>query len=425
LLQGIRRFLPRKGLPLLVANRRICWTPRLLVICAILMAWSKAQTLGDRFADARLAVCKLYSSRKRPGRTCEGFMAALCRMSKGLLELVSESLRASVRQVAGAYWTVEGWLAFSVDGSKLECPMTRANERAFGRAGREKSTPQQFLTMLLHLGTGLSWAWRRGPGRSSERKHLRQMLHLLPEKALLVADAGFTGYELLSSIIAGGRHFLVRVGSNVRLLRKLGYRFREHAGIVYLWPENQRDCPPLVLRLVVRHDGRKPVYLLSSVLAAAQLSDQAAGRLYRLRWGIEVHYRSLKQTMGRKKLLSDSPRHARVELDWMVVGHWIMTLLAVSNLIAAGQNPRDHSVGQALRVLRTMLYDLDRRCERGALGRRLGAAVQDRYVRTSHKKARHWPHKKNDPPPGRPKFRMATRSEVRQAQELRSLRCAA
>lgn len=288
-MQGIRRFLPRKGLPLRVAGKRVRWTPRLLVICVLLMVWNQSQTLADRFADARLATIKMYKSRRHPGKTYEGFMASLCGMSKGLLDLVSTTLRASVQEIAGLHWTTEGWILFGADGTKVECPMTRANERAFGCAGRRNSTPQQFLTMLLHLGTGLPWAWIRGHGRSSERRHLRRMVKLLPENSMLVADAGFTGYDLLTSILAGGHQFIVRVGSNVRLLKKLGYAFKEREGTVYLWPENKRGHKPLVLRLVTLHDGRKPVYLLTSVLESAKLSDAAVGRIYRLRWGIEVH----------------------------------------------------------------------------------------------------------------------------------------
>ena len=417
LIQGIRRFLPRKGLPLQVAGKRVRWTPRLLVICVLLMVWSQSQALADRFADARLATIKIHKSRRRPGKTYEGFMASLCGMSKELLDRVCNTLRASVQEIAGSHWTVEGWILFGADGTKVECPMTRANEKAFGCAGKRNSTPQQFLTMVLHLGTGLPWAWIRGHGRSSERRHLRRMVKLLPENSMLVADAGFTGYELLSSILDSGRQFIVRVGSNVRLLKKLGYAFKEREGTVYLWPEDKRKkCPPLVLRLVTLHDGRKPMYLLTSVLAPAKLSDAAVGRIYRLRWGIEVHYRSLKQTMGKRKMHSDCPRHARVELDWTVVGHWIMQLMAVSELIAAGKDPRSCSVAESLRVLRKMMKEPDQRCGRGALGRRLRAAVKDTYVRTSSKKARHWPRKKTEKPPGRPKMRMATKTEIREAQ---------
>jgi len=50
--------------------------------------------------------------------------------------------------------------------------------------------------------------------------------------------------------------------------------------------------------------------------------------------------------------------------------------------------------------------------------RRLADAIKDTYTRHRTKKARNWPHKKNDPPPGEPKLCIATEKEVRQAQQL-------
>lgn len=426
LLQGLRRFLPKRGLPLCVAgNRKICWTPRMIVICAILMVWSSAQTLKDRFADARLATVAMYSSRRRPGKTAEGFIAILCKYSAALLRLVCQALRQAVQEIAGPYWTLEGWLVFAADGTRVECPMTRANEKAFGCAGKGKTTPQQFLTLLLHLGTGLPWAWIRGHSRSSERRHLGRMVKLLPPKSMLVADAGFTGYELLRSIMAADGQFLIRVGSNVRLLKKLGYKLKEYDGIVYLWPENKRNKPPLMLRLIVLHDGKKPVHLLSSVLETSKLSDRSASVIYRRRWGIELYYRTLKQTLGKTKLLSDSPRQARVELDWSVVALWILGLMSVSRLTASGRDPAACSPGQALRVVREAMRNIRRRCRRGILAARLRQAVRDSYRRTSGKKARNWPHKKTQTPPGIPKMRMATRQERAAAQTFQPLSPAA
>ena len=66
---------------------------------------------------------------------------------------------------------------------------------------------------------------------SSEREHLGQMIESLPKGALIAADAGFVGYEYWKEIINSGRDLLVRVGSNVRLLKKLGY-VREKRGLV-------------------------------------------------------------------------------------------------------------------------------------------------------------------------------------------------
>jgi IS4 transposase len=66
---------------------------------------------------------------------------------------------------------------------------------------------------------------------------------------------------------------------------------------------------PLVLRLITHIDGRnRRIDLLCNVLDSQLLSDAAALALYRRRWDVEVIYRSLKQTMGKRKLRDDSLR---------------------------------------------------------------------------------------------------------------------
>ena len=99
---------------------------------------------------------------------------------------------------------------------------------------------------------------------------------------MIAADAGFVGYEYLSAIINSGRSLLIRVGSNVRLLRKLGYA-QERGNTVYLWPDTaaKQEQRPLVLRLVVVHNGKHPVYLVTSVLSKRRLTD---GQAAEIRW---------------------------------------------------------------------------------------------------------------------------------------------
>lgn len=432
---AMRQFLPHSGLPLLSPhNKKIRWTPRLLVMTAVMMAWSPAATLIDRFLEARNAVVKMFCSRRRPGKTYEGFAAALERISDALLEQLAGHWRECVQKVAGEHWRIGKWIVFGSDGSKIDEPRTAANEEAFGTSGKNNSGPQQLITSLFHVGIGALWAWRRSGLRgSSERQHLRQMLHLLPADALLLADAGFTGYDLLQSIMEGGRHFLMRVGANVRLLRKLGYYLEEHEGIVYLWPDARqgRDSrrrlprklkkvdPPLVLRLIELADGRgRKMALLTSVLDPTELSEAMAARLYALRWGIELMWRNLKQTMGRDKMRSGSPKNSARELDWAMAGLWMLQLLAVSRMRQSGQSPQRYSTAGVLRVLREAMGG---RLGRGqGLARKLAAAVKDTYHRHGDKKARHYPRKKRERPPGLPLARKATQTEIRLAQQLRA-----
>jgi len=418
LLKAIGRHLPHRGLPLISDDRRVRWTDRLLVIAAILMSWCAAAAQQDALDEAREAVVAMYPSRRRPGRTLTGFLAGLVDRTARVLVIVVRALRQASQEAAGPYWRVGLWVLLSVDGSRVECPRTAANEAAFGCGGKKKTTPQQWVTTLFHVATGLIWDWRRGRADAAERTHLREMLVGLPDRTMLLADAGFTGFELLRSVLAGGHQFIVRVGSNVRLLRKLGYALKEHDGIVYLWPQDQRDGEPLILRLVVINDGRRAVYLLTSVLDEKLLSDREIASMYALRWDIEVMYRSLKQTMGKRKMRSDAPEQARVELDWAMVGLWLLGLMAVEQIGQAGYLPGCWSVAKALRAVRQAMRRPGAVTTGGGLFSQLSRAIKDRYVRHGAKAARNWPRKKTERPPGAPKIRMAKRAEIRKAQRL-------
>lgn len=57
---------------------------------------------------------------------------------------------------------------------------------------------------------------------------------------------------------------------------------------------------------------------------------------------------------------------------------------------------------------------------RGGLVGVLSRAIKDSYRRSSSKQARNWPHKKREKPPGAPKLREATSSEIQQAQEIKA-----
>jgi hypothetical protein len=156
----------------------------------------------------------------------------------------------------------------------------------------------------------------RRHAKSSERRHLCGLLSTLPPGALLLADAGFTGYDFWRRITDSGRSFLIRVGSNVRLIEGLaGVTVRTYGdGIVWVWPARQqkRHCPPMVLRLITLTDQRnRTMYLLTNVLERDRLDDATAARLYAMRWGVEVCHpyclhchtfdESLGQGLGRVK----------------------------------------------------------------------------------------------------------------------------
>jgi hypothetical protein len=408
------------------------WSPTQLAAAALLWAWSDESTLTERFATARKIAALMHHSQQEFAESYQCFLKLLRRWTAELLARLQAALRRRISETLAAHWQVHGFALFGVDGSRIELPRTQSHEAAYSPANRPRSKPRRhrrrptrdaahakqaagplmWLTVLWHAGTGLPWAWRIGPTDSSEREHWRDMIPELPENALVAADAGYVGYE----------HLLLRVGSNVRLLRKLGWT-KESASIVYLWPQHaQRSEPPVVLRLVVGHNGKHPIHLVTSVLSQRRLSDRQVIDLYRRRWGVELFFRHLKQTFQRRKLRSTSADNARVELDWSLLGLWGMALYAQAEVHQHQGDPTRISIACVLRSYRRMMRDYRHPVRRGhTLSSLLRCALRDPYVR-ANKDSRNYPRKKRyDPPPRAPEILTANRDEVLKARMLRAV----
>jgi hypothetical protein len=264
----------------------------------------------------------------------------------------------------------------------------------------------------VHLPTLLVWNWRQGPGNSSERRHLRDMIADLPLLTLLVADAGYVGFDLMKSLIGARVDFLIRCGSNVHLLVEGTYSRIERDGQhcrVYLWPKNRRGQPPLELRLIVLKRGGKRVYLLTTVKEEARLSRRMAGEIYQARWGVEVQFRSLKRILMHYRVLSKTPAAGAVELAAYVLA---LALLMLEGAVALGRQVVRLSVAAALRALQDAVESFRNRAWAPALEQRLRGALQDEYRRFRPKRSRYWPRKKTDHPPRPPKLHRLTRTEI-------------
>lgn len=410
------------------------WTPRLLAAAGMLWAWADESTLVERFESVHKIIAFLYPQQQQLAQSYQAFIKLLRRWTPQLASMIQAALRQRMQQCLTDCWEISGWVMFGVDGSRIELPRTRSHEETYSATrpskcrrkkkrsqqhAKKANSPQMWITTMWHAGTGLPWDWRTGPADSSERAHLLEMLPALPSAALVAADAGFVGYEHARTVIDSGRELLVRVGANVRLLRKLGC-VRESEGTVYLWPDQQakKRQPPLVLRLVVVQGGRHPVYLLTSVRSKSRMSDTQVAKLYRRRWGVEVFYRHLKQTFGRRKLRSTCTNNVQVEIEWSLGGLWAMALYALAEANQCGTPPDRLSIAQVLRAFRRMLRDYRHPSRRGqSLPDRLRGAVIDPYKR-QNKTSRNYPRKKKESPPAMPHLTNASKQQVAQAKQF-------
>lgn len=401
---------------------KVTWTPQRLAWLALLMSWDEGPTLGSRWEHAATVAHETHRH-WRLGDSYSGFVEALARETPRVRAALENRFRREMQTLSGC-WTCDGWVAFGVDGTRQEAPHTADNEATLGCAGRQKTAPQVYATVMLHLSSGLPWDFRVGAGTASERLHALEMVDALPARALLVGDAGFPGYELCRKLIQSGRSFVLRVGGNIRLLTRLGYYRQERGSIVYLWPQERQQARerPLVLRLIRMRLGKGVAYGITNVLDRRALSDATAKKLYRLRWGEEVFFRSHKQTLAHRKLLSRTGANCLVESQWLLLGLWLLGLLTVSRIVAKGGQAHAWSVAKSRDLVRqAMRNDRPRRRSRRArprhewLGGQLALALKDGYQRRASKRARNYPRQKKEKPPGPPEIKTAQPAEVKRA----------
>jgi hypothetical protein len=244
-----------------------------------------------------------------------------------------------------------------------------------------------------------------------------------PEKTLFCGDAGFVGYRFWNAISNSNRDFLIRVGANVNLLSETADITKSGGGMVLCWPKDKMNsgAKPLRLRLVQVRIGKTKMWLLTSVLNPKKLSKKMIVRFYKMRWGIEVEFRGLKQTIDKHKLRCRNSDRVLVELDWSIRAMAVAELIALREQIPKKKeadeetyDPKDCSLANTMRALRQCMRQLHKYPNpRDELLYRLSQACVQKYDHHTDKKARYRPKNPDKKPLGDPNVRTMRAEERR------------
>lgn len=441
------------------------WLSSHLVWLALCWSWSECRYVTDAFIQAE-EWCRLIIG-ETPLATYQGFMHALVRWTDLLLPGLWSVLHLKMQEISGKVWSVGGWVPIAFDGSRSSAPRTESNEQAlcapnYGkgqtakyrkkkskgmrRKKNEKNTPQPqepqaWITLLWHMSLRLPWMWKLGPSNASERAHVMEMLGEgeFPENTLFCGDAGFVGYPLWAQIASRGLSFLVRVGANVTLLtERTDCIIQRQGDLVLCWPlaAQEENLPPLRLRLVRVKIGRQWMWMLTNVLQPARLTSEQIVKFYKMRWGIEIEFRGLKQTLDRTKLRCRNAQRLLAELHWSLLAMTVAELFALKEQLATAASksktqprppdPKKRSLANTIRAIRYCLLHLNDIPEPGEdLRSQLRRAVTDSYVRRSSKRARYRPTNPDKKPLGNPTIRKLTAKEKKKLDTLTRMKSAA
>jgi hypothetical protein len=414
LLESLREFLTPevwKQVRKTTSRRKMPrWDVHPLLLVLLTMTWCCGDSLPEKFEAARGFYVVWHDKRRRPGETFQGFQQAVGRLPVAVLRALAQGIRGRIEQLLADRWWIGKWIPFGCDGSRLECPRTAELERHLGQGGKADSAPTVWVTAIVHLLTGVPWTWCFGRGsKPSERKHLVQMLKYLPRQALVIADAGYYGYDLMLDLLGARVSFLIRMSSTVTLYTEEQTPLEDFCeGLVYYWPEwaQKKELPPVPARLLCVRDRKRKVdvWLLTDLTSSQQLSLADANRFYRWRWENEGYFRTYKRTLAKMKLMSRTIREIHREAE--------ASMIATQLLLAQGAQALPKAHADEPRVLcspRKALLEVRRELaghrgvkRRGRFSERLKECCRERRERSSPKAIRSWPRRKDHKPPGPP-----------------------
>jgi len=272
----------------------------------------------------------------------------------------------------GGFW--RGRRVLSIDGTTLDVQDTEGNWARFGGPGtRDESGaglpggfPKVRVVALAECGTRALIAARQGSYATSQKALTVELLPLLGEGMLVLADRNFPGYDLWGRAAATGADLLWRVGSIfalpvVTVLADGSYLSR-------LSPpkkELRGGAEPIVVRVVEYHllapDG-SPTEVFALITTLLDVQAAPAGELaelYHQRWQIENAFGALKsQLKGDGVVLrSKTPDGAEQELWALLCAYHAIRELICAAAELTDQDPLRLSFTAALDAVRGPVGD--------------------------------------------------------------------
>jgi Insertion element 4 transposase N-terminal/Transposase DDE domain len=261
-----------------------------------------------------------------------------------------------------------GLRVVSMDGTTLDLPDTAENDAHFGRPGSGRGEgrsafPQVRLVGLGECGTHAVFAAALGPYATAEKALAGEVLPKLRRDMLLLADRGFTGYELWQAAADTGAQLLWRASATFSL-PALGL-LPDGSYLSRLLPGkgtrlHRAGAAPVTVRVIeyAIDDGRAPqgerYRLITTLLDPDQASAAELAGLYAQRWEFENALDEIKTHQRGAKIVlrSRSPDGVEQEVWGFLLVHWAIRELMHTAALDAEIDPDRVSFTRALRLAR-------------------------------------------------------------------------
>lgn len=350
--------------------RNRIYTPSVTVWMFIGQILSKDH--GCQQAVNRFNVYRVAHGLAKVSSNTKAYCKARSRLPEELFTRLLDWTAKRCSETGSGAWLFHNRVVEVVDGWTLTMADTAENQNAYPQLKNQKrgcGFPIARMIGVFSLSTGAirSYAISCYEGKQTgETSLLRSILHQFSRGQILLADRYYAGFWMMAQSELNGIDLVARVHH----LRKVDFRRGLKIGqldqlVAYQRPtrpswmskEIYDECPGFILvrhlKYKVRQKGfrTREITLATTLLDAEIYPAEELAELYRRRWEVELHIRSIKTQMQMEHLRCKTPQMVRKEICCHFIGYNLVRASMIASALKLRWEPTRLSFVNAMQAL--------------------------------------------------------------------------
>ncbi len=311
-------------------------------------------------AVTRLNAWRVTRGLSKVSSITTAYCKARCRLPEQLFERLLEWTSRRCEQVADESWLFHNRIVEMIDGWTVTMADTDENQEVYPQLASQKpgcEFPIARMIGVFSLATGAINHTAIGPYKGKETGEtslLRSIFNRILPGRILLADRYYASFWLLAANEMRDIDLVARVHHlrtvDFRRGLKQGYLdqlvgYRKPARPKWMSETEYAKYPSTILvrhlKYKVEQKGfrTRKITLATTLLDAQLYKAEELASLYRRRWTVELHIRSLKTQMQMEDLRCKSPQMVRKEIHCHMIGYNLVRAAMLASALKFRMHP--------------------------------------------------------------------------------------
>jgi len=304
-------------------------------------------------------------SKRNRSISTSAYCKARSRLPEKILSSLTKEVAMENEKKVKRSWKFKNKNIFLIDGTTLIMPDTEANQTDYPQLNCQKEGlgfPICRIVTIMSLYTGCVIDANIGAfsGKGAgEQGLLRPMLGNFKKGDILLADAFYSTYTLLTYVIEKGIDIVfVQNGARSRTTDfTKGEVLGENDHIItikrpketpsWMSEEEAKNRPKEIRIREIKIGGR---VLITTMMCSTSNTAKMIHNLYKERWHIEVDFRNIKVTMGLDSFKCKTPEMVKKEMWAYLLAYNILRTLMLKSALYNKLKPRQISFKHSLQL---------------------------------------------------------------------------